>query len=90
MIPLNDYILIKKTEEEAIKTETGIYIAKIEHEMPEYHVGIIKNLCTTDKQDGHKVKNGDRVVYKHYRNITYKGYEVVKFEDLVLIDNPNE
>ncbi len=87
MQPINDYIAVQKTDGEAEKTDSGIYIAKTEHDEPEYHQGIVKKVCETKNSDGGKVSVGDRIVYKHYRNIKYKGYEMIKFEDIILIDN---
>ncbi len=88
--PINDYILIQKTDGEAEKTESGIFIAKTEHQMEEYHVGIVKEITATKNHYGKMLHTDDKVVYKHYRNIMYKGFEVIKFDDIILIDKDDE
>lgn len=85
--PINDYIIIKKTDGEAQQLESGLFISKTEHITDEYHVGIVKGICETKNHYGKMLTVGDVVVYKHYRNITYKGFEVIRFDDIILIDN---
>lgn len=82
--PLNEYVIV--TEEKEEKTEQGIFIPKdTGGSLSEYHTGIVAALPLLPDDKKSLVKVGDKILYKHYRNIRYEGYEFIKFDDMVCI-----
>jgi len=82
---LNGYIAVIKTDTPPEKTDTGIYIAKTEHEYDEYHVGEVKHISENKEHDAKSLKVGDKVIYKHYKNIHYNEFELIMYKDIIAI-----
>jgi co-chaperonin GroES (HSP10) len=78
---INDYIAVE--QETVATTDSGLFIPDNDPNA-EYHTGYIRI-----KGDQKDIKEGDRVIYKHYRNLKYtvptKGtqYELIKYEDII-------
>jgi co-chaperonin GroES (HSP10) len=77
---INAYIAVEF--EPVVKTKSGIFLSDNDPNA-EYHTGTIRI-----KGDQKDIKNGDRIVYKHYRNLRYttdKGMslELIKYEDII-------
>ena len=81
MKPLNNYIAIKKVEIPAEKKESGVYIATPHKVDDEYHIGEIAFVSDNAEKAG--VKKGDKILYKHYRNIEYNDCEFILTEDVI-------
>lgn len=82
MKPLNKYIAIKKVETPEKQTESGLYISTPQKVDDEYHTGEVAFVSDHAKKEG--IKKGDNILYKHYRNITYKDLEFIITDDVVV------
>ena len=81
MKALNGYVGIKKEDSnKESETETGIYIPQDTSDTPDYHIGMVEAI-----EKGKGVKTGDKIVYRHYRNIEYNGLEWIMDEDMICI-----
>ncbi len=84
---LNEYILVDQTGERETKTDAGLFIPESNgKEMGEYHVGTVKHVAetgTVDSTDAKQLKVGDKIVYKHFRNIEYQDMELILFKDII-------
>ena len=75
---LNDYVAVKDTDI-VRKTASGIYVAPSDSGMPETHIATVVSVPEERKGE---FKEGDKVLYKHFRNIKVEGVELIKGDDI--------
>lgn len=79
MNAINGNVLIKPTDRKINRKNQGFILDNDPETTPEYHTGIVKKV-----EPGKEVRVGDTVTYRHFRNLAYKGMEIIKFEDIIL------
>jgi co-chaperonin GroES (HSP10) len=75
--PLNRYVVVENTDP-LERTESGLYVAK-NNDMPETHTATVVSVSEEYK---YNLKKGDKVIYKHFRNVKIGQYELIKGDDI--------
>ncbi len=85
MKPLNDYVIIRQTEDNVKRTESGLELALMHREDVRYlEAEIIAKSALIDS-----LKDGDKILYDkaagHKIEVDNNEYKVIRLRDIVLV-----